>query len=127
MWVVSAPTKVLTNRKTPFSLNLNVYRNAHHHLLDDAKKDFADIVKPRLRDIPSLVQIRMSFLLYPKTRQPCDVSNICSIVDKFFSDCLVSEKKIPDDNYNHVVMNAYGFGGIDKDNPRVDVVIESVA
>lgn len=127
MWVVSAPTKVLVNRKKSFSLNLNMYRNAHHHLLDDAKKDFAEIMKPRLKVLPSLVRIRMSYLLYPKTRQPCDVANICSIVDKFFSDCLVSEKKIEDDNYEFVKMVAYGFGGIDKLNPRVDVIIEPVA
>lgn len=127
MWVIEAPIRVLTKRKKAFSLNLNAYRNAHHHLLDDAKKDFAEIVKPRLKDLPSLVHIRMSFILYPKTEQLSDVSNICSIVDKFFSDCLTAEKKIPDDNRNHVVMVAYGFGAVDKQNPRVDVIIEPVA
>ena len=127
MWVVSAPVRVLKNRKTKFNLNLNAYRNAHHHLLDDAKKDFAEIMKPRLIGIPSLVQIRMSYLLYTKTNQLCDVANVCSIVDKFFSDSLVKEGIIPDDNRNYVKMVAYGFGEVDKLNPRVDVIIESVA
>lgn len=132
MWVVSVPYSVVLgvkqNKKDRvFYLNLNQYRNANHFTLNDAKKEFARIVKPKLINVPSLVQIRMSFILYPKTQQLCDVSNICCIVDKFFSDCLVTENKIPDDNYNHVKMNAYGFGGIDKTNPRVDVIIESVA
>lgn len=126
MWVVSTPLKVLINRKTPFTINLNQYRNAHHHLLDDAKKDFAEIVKPRLIDIPKLDQIRMSYILYPRTKILCDVANVCSITDKFFSDCLTAEGKIPDDNYNHVIMVAFGFGEIDKLNPRVDVIIESL-
>ena len=127
MWVIKAPLKVLTSRKKSFTLNLNQYRNAHHHLLDDAKKDFAEIMKPRLKGLPSLAHIRISYILCPRTAQLCDVSNICSVVDKFFSDCLTNEGKIPDDNYNHVIMVAYGFGGIDKHDPRVDIVIESVA
>lgn len=129
MWVVSTPLQVLCHRKSAFTLNLNQYRNAHYHLLDDAKKDFAKVVNPRIKaaGLPSLVRIRMSFLLYPRTKQLCDVSNICCIVDKFFSDCLVAEGIIPDDNYKHVGPNAYGFGEVDKTNPRVDVIIESLA
>lgn len=126
MWVVSVPYRVLVNRKTAFVLNLNQYRNAHYHLLDDAKKDFAKIVKPKLVNIPKLEEVRMSYILFPRTKQLLDVANVCSIVDKFFSDCLVAEQILPDDNYNHVKMVAYGFGGIDKDNPRVDVIIERV-
>ena len=129
MWTVSAPVQVLCTKKTKFNLNLNQYRNAHHYLLNDAKRDFAEIVKPRLRaaGIPPLVQIRMSFILYTRTATLCDVSNVCSIVDKFFSDCLTAEQIIPDDNRNHVLMVAYGFGGIDRVDPRVDVIIEDMA
>lgn len=127
MWVVSVPVKVMITKNKAFYLNLNQYRNAHHHTLDKAKKEFAEIVKPKLSSLPSLTRIRMSYILYPRTLQLCDVSNICSIVDKFFSDCLTTEHIIPDDNYNHVIMVAYGFGEVDKKNPRVEVIIESVA
>lgn len=127
MWVVSVPISVPISKNTKFSLNLNQYRNAHHHTLNTAKVNFHEIVKKRLVGIPKLDKIRISYILYVKTRQLCDVANITSIVDKFFSDCLTAEGIIPDDNYNHVIMTASGFGGIDKDDPRVDVVIESVA
>ena len=127
MWVVSVPISVMVTKKKAFSLNLNQYRNANHFTLDKAKKEFADQVKSKLDNIPSLDKIRISYILYPKSQQLCDVSNICSIVDKFFSDCLTTKGIIPDDNYNHVKMVAYGFGEVDKLNPRCEVIIESIA
>lgn len=53
-----------------------------------------------------------------------DVSNVCSVVDKFFCDALVEEGRIPDDNYDHIPEIKYIFGEVDKTNPRVDVEIE---
>lgn len=127
MWTIVVPTSVMVTQKKKFYLNLNGYRNAHHHTLDKAKKTFAEIVKPRLVDLPSLAQIRISYWLFTGTEQRCDVANVCSIVDKFFSDCLTAEGKIPDDNYDFVPVVAYGWGGVEKGNPRVEVVIESLA
>lgn len=126
MWTVITPTSVMVTKKKRFQLNLNQYRNVHHHTLDKAKKEFAEIVKPRLANLPQFQRVRISYWLFAGTHQKCDVANICSIVDKFFSDCLTAELKLPDDNYDHVPMVAYGWGGVEKGNPRVEVVIEQI-
>ena len=126
MWVVSSPTKVLTGRKKPFYLNMNAYRNAPYHTLSDAKNDYYELIKPSLVGIPQLVQIRLSYILYTRNAQLCDTTNITSIVNKFFLDSLVKAEIIPDDNYNHVLNTADGFGGIDKNNPRVEIIIEDM-
>lgn len=127
MWTILAPTSVMVTKKKKFYLNLNQYRNAHHHTLDKAKKEFAEIVMPRLVDLPTLARIRISYWLFAGTAQKCDVANVCSIVDKFFSDCLTAAGKIPDDNYDHVPVVAYGWGGVERGNPRVEAVIERLA
>lgn len=124
MWVIPSPIRVPVTLKKDFILNLNHYRNAHQFTLHKAKVTYEEMVTPLVVHLPKLDKVRMSYLLFPKSRQLCDVSNFCSIVDKFFSDTLVSAGILPDDNYEHVIMVAYGFGGIDRDNPRVDVVIE---
>lgn len=126
MWVVSVPIFVMVSKKRRFWLNLNQYRNAHHHTLDKAKKEFKHAVEPKLSLVPFSEKIRMSFLLYAPNNQRRDVSNVCSVVDKFFSDCLVEAGKLPDDNKDHLPMVAYGWGGIDRFDPRVDVVIERI-
>lgn len=126
MWIIEVPTSVMVTKTKKFQLNLNQYRNAHHHTLDKAKKEFAEIVKPKLSVLPVLAKIRISYWLFTGSNQKCDVANVCSIVDKFFSDCLTAAGRIPDDNYDHVPVVAYGWGGVEKGNPRVEVVIESV-
>jgi hypothetical protein len=45
------------------------------------------------------------------------------VITKFTHDALVEFEILEDDNYNFVNEIVYKFGGVDKDNPRCDVVI----
>jgi len=117
---------VLVSKKKFFTINLNPYRNAHHFTLDKAKKEFFSIVKNRVKHIPPQQIVRIDYVLFPRTKQECDVSNVCSIQDKFFSDTLVECGIIPDDNYNFLPKVTYSFGEIDKHNPRVEATITPI-
>lgn len=125
MWTIPLPLKVPVSKKKFFHLNLNPYRNANHFTLDRAKKEFFNLVKGRLRGVPKLDRVALEYVLYPGTAQLCDVNNICTIVDKFFSDTLVTMRVIEDDNYNFIADSRFRFGAIDRVNPRVDVIIRS--
>jgi len=126
MWTIALPTSIQYGVRKPklFHLNLNVYRNAPFHLLSDMKVSFAEIVAPRIAHLPVMHQIRLSYYLVTGTRREPDVANVCCIVDKFFCDVLTKHGKIPDDNPTHLNMVAFGYGGYDKGNARVEVVIE---
>lgn len=127
MWEVSLPTHIQLSKTKRFALNLNTYRNAHFRDLAKAKTKFGYAVMPLIHHIPeNLGRIRMSYILYPGTAAECDVANFCSIVDKFFSDVLVHAGKLVDDNYKVLPLLAYGFGEIDRLNPRVDCIIEQI-
>ena len=125
MWTISLPLRVAVSKNKEFALNLNQYRNAHFHVLNKAKSEFTDIALKLIQEagIPTLAQVTLEYIVYPGTRQLCDVNNICTVVDKFFSDTLVEAKIISDDNYKFVPESRFRFGGIDRENPRVDVVI----
>jgi hypothetical protein len=123
MYVISVPISVPVSKKKRFYLNLNQYRNAHHFTLSKAKTNYHEIVAPSLRHLPKFGCINLVYTLYTGTEQLCDTSNICSIVDKFFSDVLVTEEKIVDDNRKIVLSAHYRWGGVDKHNPRVEVTI----
>lgn len=126
MWHISVPIFVIVTKKKKFWLNLNQYRNAHHFTLDKAKKKFKTIVTPKLSNIPFIDKVRISYILYAPNERKRDVANVCSIVDKFFSDCLVEAGKLEDDDWQYLPLIAYGWGGVDKLNPRVDVIIEKI-
>lgn len=126
MYTISVPISVPVSKKKRFYLNLNQYRNAHHFTLSKAKIEFARIVKPLLGSLPPMDQVELVYTLFVGNLQECDTSNICSIVDKFFSDCLVDQKKIVDDNYKFVISAVYRYGGYDKGNPHVKVAINPV-
>lgn len=91
--------------------------------LSKAKIAFADQVTPLLRHIPKLDKVRFVYTFYPRTKVLSDVGNVCSIVDKFFSDTLVTAGIIADDNYSVLPELTYRFGEVDKLDPRVEVHI----
>ena len=66
---------------------------------------------------------KVTYTIYYPTKRAFDIDNIGSVITKFTHDALVEFEILEDDNYNFVNEIVYKFGGVDKDNPRCDVVI----
>lgn len=109
--------------KKNFSLNLNVYRNGHFYELNKAKEVFHEYIGQLLNGITPMNRVMLIYTLFFGSKRRVDISNICSIVDKFFCDTLTERHIIPDDSYDVVQEVIYRFGGIDKENPRVEALI----
>lgn len=121
------PLEIQISKNKKFILNLNNYRNTHYQSLNKSKVNYSEEVKSILGDIQETFnQVRLIYTYFPKDKRKRDISNICSIVDKYFCDSLVDLGIIPDDNFDHVKEVTYRFGEIDKNNPRVEVVIEPI-
>jgi len=126
MVTVSSPLRVAQNKKKDFILNLNNYRNTHFRVLNNMKIKYKDVMRPIIVNLPTFSKVQLTYTLYPKTRRLCDVANVCSVHDKFFSDALVELGKLPDDDYRYVPKVIYEFGEIDKLNPRVEITIQEI-
>jgi len=124
--LLSLPIVVELSEEKSLSLNLNTYRNTHFFQLNQAKVIFGDEVSHLVKVLSPMKRIKLIYTLYPRTRRRSDVANVCSIVDKFFSDCLVDYGILEDDDYEHLPEVTYRFGAVDKTNPRVDVLIEDL-
>lgn len=111
---VRLPTYINVSKKTSKALNLNVYRNLHHHHLNKQKQNFHDEVKPLLGSIPRAEKIWIHYTIFAPRNGRLDTMNVGSIVDKYFSDTLVEAKKIMDDHFGHVVLVSFSFGGVVK-------------
>lgn len=126
MWKVTLPQKIPISKRSYFSLNLNVYRNAHYQTLNKAKAAFKELVRNEVAKLPFFEHARIRYVLYLPSARRCDISNIGSVTDKFFSDALVELGHLKDDNYEFLPEIEYVFGGIDKDNPRTEAYIEEI-
>jgi hypothetical protein len=102
-------------------LNLNWYRNAHHHETAKAKTLFHPIEVP---DFFKADRIKITYSAERKSNVLYDLMNVISIVDKFFLDWLVSHEYIPDDNRTIVFYGApTAEGGNAYDRVIVDVEV----
>ena len=123
--IIHLPTFIQVSNKTRFALNLNQYRNTHFQILNKAKVKFGELLHDEISALPHFKRIAISYTLYPRTRQLCDISNICAIADKFFCDALKDKGRITDDNYNVVLGTQYLFGEVDPRNPRIEARIHT--
>lgn len=122
--LVNSPLRVTKNKKQDFILNLNNYRNAHFHTLNNVKKRYKEAVAEQIEALPNMQQIRNHYVIFPATKRKTDIGNVVAIHKKFFEDALVELGKLPDDDYNHILGSSEDFGGIDPDNPRVEIHIK---
>lgn len=123
---VSSPWSVQVTKKKKFSPNLNQYRNAHYRTLSKVKKDYAKIITDQLDTLdvlPRFNKVSVLFISYPPTRRRTDPDNLVVHL-KFAMDAIVSRGVLEDDHYGIVKELKFKFGEIDKENPRVDIILE---
>ena len=120
----SLPLRVQTSKKKSFILNMNVMRTAYFRTLSTAKKRYSEIVIKQAPDIKYKIErCDIKIKLFPKTRRRADLSNACSVCDKFMCDALTDKGYWDDDTYLVIPKVMYEFGEVDKDNPRFDIEI----
>jgi hypothetical protein len=109
-----------------FTLNLNIYRNSHHFILNDAKIAYKEKVRESIVGMEKIEYspLIFTYTLYPSSGRKFDLPNVCSIIDKFTCDALIEFGIIPDDSYKVIGNVIYKFGRVDKDNPRCELVID---
>lgn len=115
---------VIVNNKK-FKLNLNVYRNAHHFILNTAKINFKENL---IADYPEIIDITatkaiLDYTIIPNDNRMFDTFNTISIVDKFFCDALVQSGCLPEDNYKHVSYGQIRVSDIEKTNKCKKILI----
>jgi hypothetical protein len=88
------PRKTKEDKKV--MLNLNVYRNLNHFVLNDIKTLF----QPKYFDTEHKCyqSAIISYGVFKIGARKFDTMNIVSVVDKFFCDWLVKNEWLPDDN-----------------------------
>jgi len=124
-YTIFLPLAVKPSKKW-FYVNLNNYRNEHPFLLNKAKIMYKEVIKRQVDLLPTYSIVRLTYTYFPRDRRQSDLGNVCSVHDKFFADALVEAGKLPDDNHKFIPEILFRFGSIDKNHPRVEVLIEEI-
>lgn len=127
---ITLPLSVTLPRKTKadkvWILNINNYRNTHYLVLNAAKIAWKGVVNVTPGVHIGNPPYRFTYTVFPETNRKFDLANVLSIVQKFTDDCLIELKVIQDDNYKVIPVVVYLFGHVDKENPRVELEIQSI-
>lgn len=126
-FTIVSPLRVAQSKSKDFILNMNVYRNTHYRTLHSTKKTYEEAMSNRCAPLPCMDKVSVTYVVYPQTKRKCDLMNVVSIHSKYFLDTLVKLGKLPDDSYEHVIKESTCFGGVDRDNPRVEIIIEDLS
>ena len=128
--ILHSPLKVWRGNTKPrtakqwFILNLNNYRNAHYLVLNRTKINYKATMANQISLLPKIVgPITIHYEIFAKTKRVLDIDNVVSVHKKYFQDALVELGRIEDDDFNYIVGSSESYGGVDKENPRVEITI----
>ena len=121
--IFTSPLSLMVSLKRKFILNLNQYRNTHFRVLNYAKQLYKDWMKPQIVKSKKKEKIMIVYKVYANSNRHYDVGNVCCVHEKFFEDAFVELGKLPDDNKDYIPLVIYMRGGVDKENPRVDIEV----
>lgn len=122
---IVAPWNVPISKKKKFHPNLNQYRNSHYQILNKAKHIYSELLEEQLKDIEPFNKVRVTLTAFPPTKRKFDNDNLAPHM-KFFLDAIVQSGLLKDDHYEIVTETIHNVGNIDKDNPRVEFLIEEL-
>ena len=124
---IDVPLFVRLTKKTPKGkkiINLNNYRNWHFIVNSKAKIAYSEQLKEVLSPLKFKKRISLHFVLFKGSKRKSDRANVLSIHEKFFCDALTHYGCIPDDDDEVIESTHYSGGGLDRENPRVEVYIK---
>lgn len=128
--IIKAPLFIMLPRKTmndkKMIINLNNYRNWCHFIKNDTKIKYKEAMEKQLKGLKFKGKIRLNFQLFKYTRKISDKANVLSIHEKFFCDALIECGCIEDDNDDIIEEQHYSRTEIEKENPRVEIIIETI-
>jgi len=113
----------ITNRSNKRKwLTLNNYRNWHYQVSNDIKRRFKSEVFDKL-DFKIEGKVKIEYFYFAPDKRTRDLMNVISVIDKFFQDAMVDRGCIESDDLSTVVEVNSCYMGIDKQDPRLDVMI----
>jgi Holliday junction resolvase RusA-like endonuclease len=104
---------------------MNSYRNWHYQVSNEIKRRFKSDISMKL-NFRFDGKIKIEYFYFAPDKRKRDLMNVISVVDKFFQDAMVETGCIESDDLSVVVEVNSCYMGIDRQDPRLDVIISNI-
>ena len=104
---------------------MNSYRNWHFQVSNDIKRTFKSEISSKLNFVIK-GKLKIDYFYFAPDKRKRDLMNVISVIDKFFQDAMVESGCIEGDDLSIVVEVNSCYMGIDKQDPRLDVLLTKV-
>ena len=121
---VTLPRKTVKDKR--IALNMNTYRNLHHRISNDAKKAYSEALREQLEDLSIQTPVEITYKVYKASKRRLDKMNVISVVSKFLLDSITEYGCWEDDNDDYVKTETILPTELDRENPRVEVIIKEI-
>jgi Holliday junction resolvase RusA-like endonuclease len=121
---VTLPRKTVKDKR--IALNMNTYRNLHHRISNDAKKAYSEALREQLRNLSIQTPVEVTYKVYKGSKRRLDKMNVISVVSKFLLDSITDYGCWEDDNDDYVKTETILPTELDRENPRVEIIIKEI-
>ena len=121
---VTLPRKTVKDKR--IALNMNTYRNLHHRISNDAKKAYSEALREQLRNLSIQTPVEVTYKVFKASKRRLDKMNVISVVSKFLLDSITEYGCWEDDNDHYVKTETILPTELDRENPRVEIIIKEI-
>jgi len=121
---VTLPRKTVKDKR--IALNMNTYRNLHHRISNDAKKAYSEALREQLEGLSIQTPVEVTYKVYKASKRRLDKMNVISVVSKFLLDSITDYGCWEDDNDDYVKTETILPTELDRENPRVEIIIKEI-
>ena len=105
---------------------MNTYRNLHHRTSNDVKKLYTELLREQLDGLAIQTPVEITYKVLKGSKRRLDKMNVISVVSKFLLDAITECGCWEDDNDDYVKTETILPTEIDRDNPRVEIIIKEI-
>jgi len=110
-----------------YTININQYRNWHHNVESKVKKQFTIDLEDQLKGVVFKGEVDITYQVFKPTNRRLDKMNVVSITSKYTLDAVTHYGCWEDDNDEVVRFETILPTRLDRNNPRVEVIIKTVS
>ena len=128
--LIIAPLYIDIERKTMkdkrYYINMNTYRNLHHRVNGQLKKMYKEVIREQLEGVKIETPCEITYKVVKPTKRRLDKMNVISVTSKYLLDAITELGCWEDDNDDFVKTETVLPTEYDKNNGRVEILINTV-
>jgi len=124
---IDMPRKTIKDKRR--YLNFNNSRGWKGIVYNNIKQEYTRIMQKlySAKKFKQLKRVKISYFFYKRSNRHIDLTNVTSVVDKFFQDFLVKQGVIEDDTTEFVTETHNYYIGLDKNKlGYIDIQVEDI-